>query len=252
MCTYAGQVVHSRSKNVPDQPSCRMLCADVENCQVAIFNQHNGNCVLRSEYIGNNGDCYISGNDRIFSARKCDVVPACKYPNGKVTFTMPPTILPIMTTASSVMATANHKKTDIYQDKHITTIQNIIGELSSMINTQFEQPKYDTFRIWIASKVNELSLRMVKYYERKIDANTGADDDCQFNHLKWSHPNIESLEDGNVCQRLDLLVESVVEWSDIYNIPCNGRHGEPLNEYVARKAEMLVAKIKGRLSNNCK
>ena len=117
MCTYAGQVVHSRSKNVPDQPSCRMLCADVENCQVAIFNQHNGNCVLRSEYIGNNGGCYISGNDRIFSARKCDVVPACKYPNGKVTFTMPPTILPIMTTASSVMATANHKKTDIYKGK---------------------------------------------------------------------------------------------------------------------------------------
>jgi len=93
-CTYAGQILHSRDKNVPDLRSCAILCSDLENCQVAIFNQHSGNCVLRSEYIGNNGKCYISGNDRMSAARKCQFVPECLYPNGMTEVTTAATTLP--------------------------------------------------------------------------------------------------------------------------------------------------------------
>ena len=59
--------------------------------------------------------------------------------------------------------------------------------------------------------------------------------------------NLLSLE--HVCDRVDTLVESMVDWSDMYNIPCSGRDGEPLNEYVSRKAEIILSKIKNRLKS---
>ena len=98
-CTYAGKIIYSRSKNVPDVTSCSTLCGDLEQCQVAVFNQHSGTCVLKSEYIGNDGKCYISGNERISAARKCHFVPECHYPDGLVMLTMPPTTLPTTTQA---------------------------------------------------------------------------------------------------------------------------------------------------------